>query len=290
MAGLVEQLQSDALDPQVPVDTLLRKVKVSAVKLGLDDALNWVEAELTGYRNVETEDIPEYRKGHGQTVAFNPYHGWQAIEFGHAELADIVSSVLLLEPIGNYEKLVSTGEQSLYLPLPNHLVVKLNEMLNVSTPRISNSISPGVIVQILQRVRDMVLDWALELSRAGITGEGMSFTQNEREKAAASSISIGTFNGSFSNGDASGENSTINISSSLDIASDLFEKLETTLKLEIADELERAKILDATTQLANASDKSDVLEAYNSFLEKAANHMTIIAPFLPALGKYIALA
>ncbi|MBA4043590.1 MAG: hypothetical protein C0471_04105 [Erythrobacter sp.] len=67
MVGLVEELQRDALDTNVRVDQLLRKVKLAAVKLGLSDALLWVDEELNGYQ--DREELPDYRKTRGQTIA-----------------------------------------------------------------------------------------------------------------------------------------------------------------------------------------------------------------------------
>lgn len=45
---MVLQLQSEALNHSVPVLQLLRKAKVIASKLGLEDALVWIDRELDG--------------------------------------------------------------------------------------------------------------------------------------------------------------------------------------------------------------------------------------------------
>ncbi|MDB5479306.1 MAG: hypothetical protein JWO83_359 [Caulobacteraceae bacterium] len=47
--SLVEQLQQDALDPTTSVSNLLRKVKLTAVKLGQGEVAAWVDMELHGF-------------------------------------------------------------------------------------------------------------------------------------------------------------------------------------------------------------------------------------------------
>lgn len=284
MAGLVEQLQADAMSPDVPVSTLLRKVKVAAVKLGLDDALGWVERELGGYKS----DLPDYRKGHGSTVGFNPYHGWQPVHFGDAGTADLISTVHFYEPIANYEALLDK-DGPFRLPLPNHIVSMLNETFNFEVPRVSNEVPRGLIVQVVQHVRDMVLDWALELARAGVTGEGLGFSPDERAKATGAHISIGTFHGSFNTGDAVGPNPRINQGStdnSTNTATthSVFYEVEQAVRAQIVDRHFRDAILAANSDMEAASDAATLLSAYNRFIAAAANHMTVIVPFLPALG------
>jgi hypothetical protein len=288
VSGLVEQLQLDAMDPSVPVSTLLRKVKVAAVKLGLDDALTWVENELGGYKS----DLPDYRLGRGQTVGWNPYHGWQPIHFADPKTADVVGSLNFFEPIASYEALLDNGEGPFQLPLPNQAVAALNETFQFDVPRVSNNVPRGVIVQIVQHVRDMVLNWALELARAGVTGEGLGFTPAERQRATGAHITIGTFHGSFNAGDAVGANSRINQGShdsSTNIAANqsVFGDIEHAVRTHVLDLAARDAILGANNEMRASADRSAMLAAYNRFIAAAADHMGVIAPFLPALGSLL---
>jgi hypothetical protein len=73
MTSIVEQIQHDALDHNVPVSTLLRRVKLAATKLGLGAVEDWVEQELKGYRT----HAPDYRVVAGRPMARNPYRGWE---------------------------------------------------------------------------------------------------------------------------------------------------------------------------------------------------------------------
>ena len=72
---IVIQLQTDCLDPSIPISTLLRKAKLIASKLALEGTEEWLESELNGYK-CALNDLPSYRKGIGQPKFFNPYYGW----------------------------------------------------------------------------------------------------------------------------------------------------------------------------------------------------------------------
>src|SRR5258708_22437234 len=69
--GLVLEIQRDALDKDVPVTTLLRKVRLAAAKLQLTNVEDWVHHEFNGY----TGELPAYRKTRGTPTALNPYPG-----------------------------------------------------------------------------------------------------------------------------------------------------------------------------------------------------------------------
>jgi|SRR5712664_411499 hypothetical protein len=79
MPTLVEKLQQDAMNPEVRVSDLLRRVKFTAVQLGLGKVEDWVEQELNGYNEVVP---PDYRAVHGRPMAHHPYGGWQDLRGG----------------------------------------------------------------------------------------------------------------------------------------------------------------------------------------------------------------
>ncbi len=284
MAGLIDQLQEDALNPSIPVSTLLRKVKVAAAKLALDDALAWVGGELNGYRSIA--EIPAYRKGSGSTYAWNPYHGWQPIQFGSHTTADLVGKILFHEPIGNYDAILQNGEGPFYLDIPNELLSLLNQTLSYAVPRIANQVGRGLIVSIVEHVRDMVLDWALELARAGVTGDGLKFSSAEREAASVAQITIGEFHGSFNTGNASGSGSAISQTTSTPQSAErekLFDDIAEAIK-RVEGTTDRQNLIAANAAMRAANERPAFIEAYQRFSNVAADHITILAPFLPALA------
>lgn len=290
MNGLVEQLQNDALNPDVPVSTLLRKVKVAAVKLGLTDAISWVDSELNGFN----ETPPNYRTAQGSTVGWNPYHGWQPVHFQNGELGEMISKCELRESIASYEAILAQNSDQgmVRLELRTELVALLNQTFKFDVPRVANRLSTGTLVGVVNHVRNMVLDWSLELAAAGITGDGLSFSNEEKAKASNAHITIGTFNGSFNAGDISGQNARLNQGSTdnsfnLIETTTVFDQIEAAVVSGVSNPEERDKLVAATHSLRKATTTEGKLNAYNGFIQSAANHMTVVAPFLPALAALI---
>lgn len=179
--GLVEQLQSDALDQSVPVSTLLRKVKVAAVKLSLSDTLNWADSELKGY----TDAVPDYRMISGRSMAKTSFGDWLAIG-GDENVLSALRKRALGQSISSLEELMKSDERNLMMPYPPSVVSRLG----LDWTEAALFISTSNIAAVIDHVRNLVLDWALDLERAGITGEGLRFTQSEQRAAAASHINI----------------------------------------------------------------------------------------------------
>ena len=82
---LVLKLQADAMNERVPVASLLRTAKAIAIKLDLEDALVWIDRELSGYEELTIEDLPTFRCLRGIPQGWNPYQGWESIQFSDAE-------------------------------------------------------------------------------------------------------------------------------------------------------------------------------------------------------------
>lgn len=289
MPGLVEQLQADALDQNVSVSSLLGKVKVCAVRLGLQDALDWVRHETYGYNDFDGDDLPSYRIGFGITSAQDEFGRWMPIQIEDPELANKIAKVYFKDAVGAFEELLKNKTGEYVCPLSPHLVSALSNAYGVNIVAMRNKVSRGALTTIVATVRDMVLDWSLELSRARITGEGMSFTADERIRATGAHISIGSFHGTFSAGDASGAGALISQTyTSLSNDVPAITELVAAVRAVVGDQAEREAIVQAAQDIAAAPDKGAMLKAYERLLSAAANHMTVIAPFLPALGQMLA--
>ena len=66
-----------------------------------------------------------------------------------------------------------------------------------------------------------------------------------------------------------------------------FAELRGAIETRIADATERAAILEALARLESATDRESGTSLYERFIATAANHMTIVGPFLPALGHWV---
>lgn len=182
MSGLVLELQSDALNKDVRCSDLLRKALVVSLKLGVEAIEGWLRHELNGYPLYDDE-VPDYREIHGLIKAWNPYHGWQPLNFGDPKQAERLSKRKIMQPIGELDALLENkGGGELQVPFPQHIVNSLMKGMEVPlqpTLHVSNT----EIVGILDVVRNTVLEWALELEKEGVIGEGMTFSKEEQQAA-----------------------------------------------------------------------------------------------------------
>jgi hypothetical protein len=177
--SLVQQLQTEALNPEMAPEDLLRKAKVVAVKLDLSDRQAWIESELSGYAD---NKVPPYRILQGQLHALNPARGWVPLssrDRNDAGMRDVPIQI----SIGEISHLLkeSDGESALAMQLGS-TIVSYGDALRERTPYRVH-FGPSAFAQILDAVRNDILDWSLKLEKAGITGAGLSFSQSERELA-----------------------------------------------------------------------------------------------------------
>lgn len=91
----------------------------------------------------------------------------------------------------------------------------------------------------------------------------------------------------------SGANSRVNLNSSDrssnvvigDVA--IFSQLADAIRDGVADELQRQQLLDLVAKMNANVGKPSFIECYQHFIESAAAHMTVLAPFLPGLTKFL---
>lgn len=196
MPGLISEIQLAAIDHNVPIDAVLRRMKLCTAKLGLSSLAAWVDLELNGY----TSNLPPYRKLSGQPFAWNPYNGWIPILTESAKDMAFISRTPITQSISALRDLLenSNTDELFQYPMSHDLVLQLNSMLEFPSPRMMVKVSRSAIVGILETVRNMALDWSIKMENNGVLGEGMSFesTEKERAKVAMSTYNIGKI-GSF---------------------------------------------------------------------------------------------
>jgi hypothetical protein len=188
MASLVAELQAEALNSSVPVDDLLRKAKVVAEKLDIRDFADWIERELTGYKKLD--EYPGYRKVQGEFQAFNPYRGsWQPIIFDNPEQAKWAFEPRLLNsPVGELEGR-SSDKYDVGFRLEPSFKAKIIKLVGSPTD-VRCLLNRSQVLGIPSQVRNKILDWSLRLARAGVLGDGLSFSQPEKERAHNISINV----------------------------------------------------------------------------------------------------
>src|SRR5258708_23676534 len=182
---LVERLELDAMDPKVSVTDLLRRVKFTAVQLGLGKVEDWVEQELNGYDGPTT---PEYRTVYGRPMSHHPYRGWEQIGGAPAWMSKRQNP----QAIAALEAMVAsaTSDTRIHMSFPDDINEKLNESNGTRGWNCDLVVPTSEIARILDKVRNLVLDWALNLQKANIMGSEASFNEAEKEKAQAASTTI----------------------------------------------------------------------------------------------------
>ena len=182
---IIQQLQSIAADSESQLSDLLRKALIVATKLGLKEFREWIESELNGY---QADNVPDYRRLRGNLLAHNPYRGLIPFVLPD-DLMDMVCNIPAKQPVGEIEHLVRDAERtgrSPRLQLGPSQVRTLCEFQQSQFPLMPVlTVSPTQLAGIIHGVRNRVLDWALRLEALGILGEGLSFSQQEKEKAGA---------------------------------------------------------------------------------------------------------
>lgn len=182
MPGLIEEIQRDATSNNIPIESLLRRVKLAAAKLKLSSIEGWVDEELKGYSG----EVPAYRIIHGQPAAWNPFNGWIPVQAGEPWMIEKLSTAYIGQSISSIRDISERNNGSLHFPIYPEIVNLINKISNFHTARMVIQIPAASMVGILDAVRNRVLDWSIEMERNDVIGEGMSF--NAREVHAARSV------------------------------------------------------------------------------------------------------
>ena len=197
MAGIVIQLQEDALSKDTDILSLMRKAYLIARKLKLKEFEEWISCEQNGYD--ADKEVPDYRKIAGEIKAWNPYHGWipvifeETTPFHEHEVRDTLASL-----VNVYDN--SDGEMCLF-NFPSEINAYLSQCGPMST-KFSLHVSLNLIFNIMEQVRNKILEWAITLEENDIIGEGLLFSSEEKHRAQNTLAVVNYTNNFFS--DATG--------------------------------------------------------------------------------------
>jgi hypothetical protein len=169
--NLIQKLQNDIIDPKTNLSSILREAKVLASVLKNEEFKKWVNNELNGYQD-NMRDIPDYRRLYTQSF------GFFAGPFGGSLKNAPIPSLSLPEKFREFStKLVfTTGVRVLETYLederadlnvhwPADLIAIISDKVYQGYNCISawKIVDRGQIVQILDTVRNRLLNFVLEL-------------------------------------------------------------------------------------------------------------------------------
>lgn len=183
----VLKLQDLATSVDIEVEELLLKGKLIASKLNLENDCAWFHNELNGYSWQQT--LPDYRIKHALQVksfdtALNRWIPVVVDNFFEFLTPDYVyyTTENFNQSVSMLQQYARKNDDVFYLDLREHMADGLKPFLDHSY-RISWALSPAVFSQMLTNIRSEVLDWALNLERNNIFGEGLWFSPEEKRDA-----------------------------------------------------------------------------------------------------------
>lgn len=194
MSSIVIDLQDEILSSDCDIVQILRRAHVIAVKLGLKEFDQWISYELNGYPDQNA--CPDYRKVRGTLKAFNPYHGWIPAVITDGELETVICEKKISNSISEIITLCKNPESRLVYEFPGDQVEHLDRLFGSPLPmRYALHISTASVMDIIEKVKNTILEWTLKLEEEGVLGEGMRFSDKEKQTAMALPQTVNNYYG-----------------------------------------------------------------------------------------------
>ena len=169
---ILQQIQSDLLDEDIALSSILRKAKVLATQLGSDELGKWVSQELDGYAS--DEDLPDYRTIHTGCVGkwTNGYwlvsqHGVPMNRIAHEGLKKYLTAFPVLSGIRSVEQYAIGKDQ--HFVLPADITSSVNSYVatdGYGYMEIEYAVGTHSFQQILDTVRNRLLDFVLKVDQS----------------------------------------------------------------------------------------------------------------------------
>lgn len=286
MNSIVLELQKEAIDSSIKTSDLLRKAMVVARKLNQEEILDWVNSELNGYK--DNCEIPDYRNVKGKVRGRIGCTYWQPILFKEQNTEDIYTKRVITSSITKLEDTMckmQTKDDYYAIDLPSEIQYRLSKEAFQEEGEVKLFINPSYLHDIFNHVRNIILEWTLKLEQNNILGKGLSFSEDEKEKAKTIPNNINNFYGPIKSAQIQQGNETaIQVSRNIDL--DTVTDFINALKKEISDlplsgdsksELE-SDIATTEAQLNSPKPKEGVikecLKSIRTILEGAAGSAT----------------
>ncbi|OIK10069.1 hypothetical protein [Bacillus sp. MUM 13] len=191
MESIVLELQREAMNSTTNISDLLRKSLIVARKLKIGEFEAWISQEMNGYK-VNRNEVPDYREVVGVIQWFNPYRGWSPVIIQDEKILEILQKNEIIQPVSEIENLVKSDSNDLAILLPQGVQNMLSDYFG-EPAQFHLSFGKSQAQQIIETVRNIILEWALKLEEDGIMGEGLSFSDNEKKEASKHNYNITNF-------------------------------------------------------------------------------------------------
>lgn len=199
MSSIVIDIQRDVLNSNKSTTDILRQAYVIARKLKIKDFEIWIYKELNGYKG--NIDIPEYRIIFGTIKWWNPYRGWMPVIVEDEKMYDKLTKVVSRQSIPELEKLMddinkSDHKGSIIERLPDSFNNYIDDQ--VAPTQYIRELNVAGIVGIIQKVKNIIMEWILKLEEDGIIGVDMNFSDKEKQIADSKNYTVNNFYGNVS--------------------------------------------------------------------------------------------
>lgn len=169
--NLIQGLQNDIIDSKVSLSSVLRKAKVLASILKSNELKKWVDSELNGYQG-EKEEVPDYRIMSVSNLGYFAGPLGSAIKncpIATLNLPDQIQKFaekhIMIEGVRALESLVESESSTFQVHWPTNWLAIVGEKIYRGYNCIDawKVISKGQVEQILDTVRNKLLNFVLEL-------------------------------------------------------------------------------------------------------------------------------
>ncbi|MDK2595430.1 hypothetical protein [Pseudoalteromonas obscura] len=227
--SLIAEIQSLAANNRSNLSDLLRKCLIVSKKLKLKGFEEWIYGELEGYP--DPASVPTYRMVRCTMHLHNPVNGLIPFSIKDPQLETYFTSVPIVQSLSSLESLRDKHVDGyLTLPLSGEDIALINSLINTHGMPSVRRAGVSNVDSILDAVRNNILKLALDFEEAGIKGENMSFTADEKKQVTElQNVSIENFQGIL----GPVTNSTVTQNNAIEIKKQDFESLAAYLKTEL---------------------------------------------------------
>ncbi len=187
---LVNELVDAAIDRTVSLAHLLRLALVVASRLELPELVAWINRELNGY---SSDDVPDYRRVSLQWMVEDPDNG-RVPFFPPPKIAKQVSQDPIKQSVHVLIQMTQEPPGTSFSYFHSELECRLPEVMRRSfgeDVRLVRVLSNLQAHGILEKVRDKVLQWALNLEAKGVLGKGRLFSPQEKQIVKNDTVNVG---------------------------------------------------------------------------------------------------
>ena len=178
--SLLDDISTDLVNESTSLSNTLRKAKILASTIGIQEFRDWVDSELTGYRDMSK--LPDYRRFPG--LNFGTYSGPYQSRADHVvlpifNLPDVVKkfaeNLFLPQGVRELEGMLTNSGEQYKLNWPQEYVILARDSLRMSNGMVlvaaHQPITPHLLSGILDNVKNKLLDFLLGLEENNFTLE-----------------------------------------------------------------------------------------------------------------------